>query len=143
MTKTKEKIIDFEKKGNVVRFYIGTADDYYGDDWNDVPYEHNAGRVYDEYVTRIIDIAFPFDMTVTEASDDWAYENNTPFCKDVLKNGDIPCIVAIPEEVNQYDPSFSKYAASTRCVRFFFNQPVETVLECPSAVVLKDIRKET
>ena len=69
------KIIDFEVKGNVVRFYLGNKTDewgwtnknykdrngntpdwlkpndtYYGDDWDDVPYEHNAGLVYDKFV---------------------------------------------------------------------------------------------
>lgn len=44
------KIIDFERKGNLVRFYLGDDDleEWYGDDWNDTPYEHNAGQVYDE-----------------------------------------------------------------------------------------------
>lgn len=42
------KIIDFERKGNLVRFYLGDDDlvEWYGDDWNDTPYEHNAERVY-------------------------------------------------------------------------------------------------
>ena len=142
MKNTNEKIIDFEKKGNVVRFFIGTANDYYGDDWNDTPYEHNAGCVYEEYVTRTIDVAFPFDTTVTEASDDWHYNNNTPFCKDDMKNGDIPCVIVIPKEVDEYDPCFTKYSASTRCVRFFFNQPAETILTCPIATILSDTRKE-
>ena len=46
------KIIDFDKKGNVVRFYLGedVCNDYWGDDWNDAPYEHNAGTVYNRYV---------------------------------------------------------------------------------------------
>ena len=47
------KIIDFERKGNIVRFYLGDVNNsngYYGDDWDDVPYEHNAGKVYEQYV---------------------------------------------------------------------------------------------
>lgn len=38
------KIIDFERKGNLVRFYLGDDDlaEWWGDDWNDTPYEHNA-----------------------------------------------------------------------------------------------------
>ena len=42
------KIIDFECTGNVVRFYLGKDNekDYHGDDWNDTPYECNAGTVY-------------------------------------------------------------------------------------------------
>lgn len=43
------KIIDFERKGNLVRFYLGDDDlhDWSGDDWNDTPYEYNAGQVYE------------------------------------------------------------------------------------------------
>ena len=77
------KIIDFEKKGNVVRFYLGEqtenwgwtnpeykdytgktptwlkpSDRYYGDDWDDKPYEHNAGTVYGEFIKGYKDIAF-------------------------------------------------------------------------------------
>ena len=45
------KIIDFEKKGNVVRFYYGkdSLKEWYGDDWDDRPYEHNAGEVYHRF----------------------------------------------------------------------------------------------
>ena len=59
------KIIDFERKGNVVRFYlikVDRNDDYYGDDWDDTPYEHNAGSVYDSFVNKIVDVFFPYDM---------------------------------------------------------------------------------
>ena len=46
------KIIDFDIKGNVIKFYLGQDNDmnYHGDDWDDVPYEHNAGEVYSEFV---------------------------------------------------------------------------------------------
>ena len=40
------KIVDFKKEGNIVRFYLGeTINGIYGDDWDDTPYEHNAGEV--------------------------------------------------------------------------------------------------
>ena len=87
------KIIDFEKKGNIVRFYLGEKtedwgwtnpeykdytgetpswlkpkDTYYGDDWDDAPYEHNAGQVYEEFIKGQKDIAFDLpapDIPVT------------------------------------------------------------------------------
>ena len=42
------KIIDYEIRGSCVRFYLGKDDDtdYHGDDWNDRPYDCNAGTVY-------------------------------------------------------------------------------------------------
>ena len=84
------KIIDFKKKGNVVRFYLGEetpdwgwtrsdytrngttpdwlkpSDRYYGDDWDDRPYEHNAGQVYEEFIKGYKDVAFDFDDLVLE-----------------------------------------------------------------------------
>lgn len=42
------KIIYWEKKGNVVRFYLCAADlkDWGGDDWSNTTYEHNAGGLF-------------------------------------------------------------------------------------------------
>lgn len=36
------KIIDFERKGNLVRFYLGDDDlaEWYGDDWNEIGRAH-------------------------------------------------------------------------------------------------------
>lgn len=75
------KIIDWERRGNVVRFYLG-ADSlkaWHGDDWNDAPWEHNAGTVYDEFVRGHVDVAFAFDCEVREAGQD---ELNSKWCKD-------------------------------------------------------------
>lgn len=65
------KLLDFDCKGNVVRFYLGRPDcvDYWGDDWNDSPYEHNAGCVYSSYVVGCVDIAFKYDVIVVEPCD--------------------------------------------------------------------------
>lgn len=64
------QIIDVERKGNVIRFYVGENGKQWGDDWNDAPYEHNAGTVYSEYVVRHVDYSIPFDLYVHEPSDD-------------------------------------------------------------------------
>ena len=54
------KIIDYEIRGSCVRFYLGKDDDtdYHGDDWNDRPYDCNAGTVFQEYITGYADIVF-------------------------------------------------------------------------------------
>lgn len=79
------KIIDIDNKGNVVRVYLGNDDcfDYYGDDWNDVPYEHNADTVYSKFIKEEIDIYFPFDYNVYPASEKFL---NSPYSKEDLKN---------------------------------------------------------
>lgn len=141
-----EKIIDFEKNGNVVRFYIGTSDDYWGDDWNDCPYEHNAGTVYSAYVTRIIDVAFPFDAKVLEPADDYpAWQGNSPYTKEDMKKRNTPCLIVVPEEIALNDwvyDSFTKYVGSDNVERFYFNDPVKKIQNCEIATVLKNERKE-
>lgn len=82
------KIIDFELKGNVVRFALGAdnCNDYWGDDWDDVPYEHNAGPVYDEFITGYATIYFSFSYEVMAPESDWHYRQNSPFCKKDFKD---------------------------------------------------------
>lgn len=117
------KIIDFECKGNLVRFYLGrdSLRSFTGDDWNDTPYEHNAGRAYDEYIAGVADIAFPFDALVLEpCSGDY---RDSRYCKDDMKNKKVPCIIVIPPAVakENYDTSFQFWSGCKEALRFFFH----------------------
>jgi len=60
------EVIDFERKGNLVRLYLGENGEQWGDDWNDAPYQSNAGKVYDKFVQHYFDIVFPFDCDIIE-----------------------------------------------------------------------------
>ena len=73
------KILDFECFGNIIKLYLGeTVNGIYGDDWNDTPYEHNAGTVYDKFYTDTVEIAFPLSTSVFEPC--FGY-SNSPYCK--------------------------------------------------------------
>ena len=120
------KVIDFEKKGNVVRLYLGddNCDDYWGDDWNDAPYEHNAERVYNRYVTDTLDFAMSPDADVVEPAEDWHYRGISEFCKDDFKQGKAPCLVICPHEVveEKYgDPCYTEVVEDIRCFRIYYN----------------------
>jgi len=80
------EIIDWERKGNLVRFYLGKNGEQWGDDWDDVPWEHNAGRVYDKYIEGYKTIAFPFEYNI--------YEPRLSCSKRDLINRIVPCLVA-------------------------------------------------
>lgn len=98
-------ICDWQTKGNVVRLWCCDQDKYddiWGDDWNDQPYEHNAGRVYDEYVDKVIDIYFDFDIVILEAEDDWSFGGNSPFSKQDFKEGKAPVFIAYWPHENDY-----------------------------------------
>lgn len=113
------KIIDFEKKGNVVRFYLGSDDckDYYGDDWDDKPYEHNAGLVYERYVVGHRDVAFPFEYAVVEPCDGVM---NSKWSKDDMKQQKVPCIVAVPNADRWYEEYFNEMNHNPQAIKFYF-----------------------
>ena len=104
------KIIDFEKRGNVVRFYLGNDDcnDYWGDDWDNVPYEHNAGIVYDQYIIDQAEVAIPLDCEVLEPADNLAYQGNSPYSKEDLKARKAPCLVVKRNTYGTYSNTLEK-----------------------------------
>ena len=100
------KVIDWEKKGNAVRFYLGrnSCAGWYGDDWNDRPYDCNAGRVYKKFICGWADICFPFGDGVFEPSD---CGGETPFAKKDFMTGALPVIIDVPERTMAADRRFS------------------------------------
>ena len=121
------KIIELEKRGNVIRFYCGKddCDDYWGDDWNDRPYEHNAERVYSEYIEEYIDVAVDMDYHVMEPADDWRYNNNTPFSKEDMKKRSVPCIIVVPNDDSYVSEEFNRYAVSDNVDKIYFGDSIE------------------
>ena len=120
------KIIDFERKGNVVRFYLGDDDceDYWGDDWNDAPYEHNAGTVYKRFVKGIHDVTLPFDALVLEPCSG-TYNSN--FSKEDMKKCACPCIIVVPKELaeNEWNTDFAYWVGSNKIQKYYFNDKME------------------
>lgn len=121
------KIIDFEKKGNLVRFYLGDGDDYWGDDWGDRPYEHNAGSVYERYIKGYKEIVFPFGVLVLEPCDG---ECNSRYSKEDMKKRKVPCILVVPEEraaEKFYSENFREWVDGLDVKRIYFDDD-ESVL---------------
>jgi len=94
-----QELIDCKIKGNMVRLYLGKNGKQWGDDWNDKPYEHNAGRVYDEYVEKIADISINFEYDVNEPAD-FAKDSNSNFCREDFIKGKIYAFAVINPENN-------------------------------------------
>lgn len=143
------QIIDFKRKGNVVRFYLGEktsdwgwtrpdytrsdgtipdwlkpSDKYYGDDWDDRPYEHNASQVYEEFIKGYKDIAFDFDDLVLEPCDgEW----NSVWSKDDMVVRKVPCIIVIPKEIvkDSWEDSFKYWVTCDGIKKFYFGDVLE------------------
>lgn len=73
------ELIDLRLKGNVVRLYFGKNGKQYGDDWDDAPYEHNAGVVYDEFVDFTMDVVFPFEIELETPASNCC---NSEYCRE-------------------------------------------------------------
>lgn len=95
------KTIDFELKGkNIFRLFFGdtSLEDYYGDDWEDEPYEHNAGEVHRKFVKGVMDFAIISDLNVFEP----ANCSTNLISKDYLKTTKNPCIIITKEPSIDY-----------------------------------------
>ena len=124
------KIIDFERVGNSVRFYLGEDDElcYLGDDWNDAPYGSNAGSVYPEYVKGYVDMFWPVEYYVLEPDEDMCVS------KFNLKDGDFPCIVVTNRD-DSYAWSYEHNAGRGEIERYYFEDSLEKLEESPNAYI--------
>ena len=126
-TTNPHEIIDFALKGNVIRFYLGKNGDQWGDDWDDAPYEHNAGQVYDEYVLSIFDCYVPFDCLVLEPCNGCS---NSPFCKEDMIKGKVPCIIIVPAKIAKEswnDYSFDYWLGNKDVIKVYFGDDISQV----------------
>lgn len=114
-----KQIIDIARKGNVVRLYLGEKTEkwgwtnpnykdytgktpewleptytFYGDDWDDTPYEHNAGLVYDYFIKGTKDLFFPFNTVLLMPEDGIL---NSEYCKDDFVDRKVPYLIAISD----------------------------------------------
>lgn len=129
-------IIDCERKGNALRFFLGKKDGewgytnkdfkdvdgktpswlrpsekYYGDDWDDAPYEHNAGLVYPEFVRGEFCCEFGYHYNVIEPRCGLL---NSPYCKDDMRERKIPALIVfspkfVNEEYLDWSEAFERY----------------------------------
>lgn len=104
------KIIDYEIKGCVLKLYLGDSKDYYGDDWNDIPFEYNAGIVYKKFIKKEIILYFPFNIEFLEAN---VLITNSGYCKNDFKNNKVSFIFIVNDimmnDINIFNYSFNTY----------------------------------
>ena len=119
-------IVDCEKKGNLVRFYLGNDPEYCGNGWGKYPYEDNAEPARSEYVLGYKDIVFPFESFVLEPSDN--YRGESHYCRNDFKKGIVPCIVvADPAQNGDYwgDTDFDRALCYKDVIKYYFGDEME------------------
>jgi len=126
----KNEIIDFEKKGNLIRFYLGKNGKQWGDDWDDAPYEHNAGKVYDEFIKGYCDIVIDFDYKAEEPHE-YLNVTNSEYCRqDMIKKK----IFALVIGVDEYQSKCLKH--------IYFGDKIEDILKLEHCHLVKLVYKE-
>ena len=124
----KLKIIDFHKKGNQVKLYLGkpSLKTWHGDDWDDISYEHNAGEVYDEFVETTTVLVFDFDDIVVEPADGiWS---GSGYCKDDMIARKVPFLCVLKKEAQDehtWYRSFSELVSHDKSIKYYFGDEIE------------------
>lgn len=141
-----KKIIDFEIRGCAIKLYIGECDDWGGDDWDDAPYEHNAGTVYDRYVTEEIVLHLKYDgCYIYEPSD--CSGLNSRYSKDDMKAHRVPMFVVLPETEHDscywytYEDFYSA-ACNENSILVYMGDDLKSVVESLEDYIVAFERKE-
>ena len=72
-------------RNNFAYFTRKPLNEQWGDDWNDAPYEHNAGEPYEDEPGQIKVLAFKGDFVTPEE----AYAPGSPYSIEDINNGRI------------------------------------------------------
>lgn len=107
------KVIDCSACGSVLRVSLGDdgLKDYWGDDWDDAPYDLNAGDVYDQYVSKVRCVWLGFDAQVEFIHTDYSKEGlrreGVPFVRVCFGDGmDKARYVRFDEPESDFDMDF-------------------------------------
>lgn len=123
------KVLDLERKGNLIRFFLGSdyLNKWYGDDWDDVPYELNAGPVYDSFVKVEVDVVLPYDTSIIDACEvsysEELYNYNASheeYCKYDYIYSDKPFAWFIPDDPYEGGPALASYLNAAKGIQKVF-----------------------
>ncbi len=124
------KIIDWETRENIVRFYLGDDElkEWYGDDWDDKPYEHNAGRVYSQFVTKTMDVNFNCDDLIVEPCEGYT---NSYLSKNDFRDRNIPCLIIVrsidlPDNQLEFS-TFEDWSDYKKSIKVYFGDDVHEI----------------
>jgi len=125
------KIIDFEtKRIDTVRFYLGNDDlkEWHGDDWDNVPYERNAHKVYEKYIAGTIDIILRDEDLIYEPCEGHL---NSSYSKNDFVSRKVPCAIIVKH--NDIDESriqtFEDLLGYERIIKIYFGDNIGEVLD--------------
>jgi len=117
------KVIDWKNGGFALRLYLGREDlkDWHGDDWDDAPWQDNAGQVYEEFVEYYIDIILPEEAKVWEPGG--CYE--VYLSKEQIIKRELPVIIDLLGTCWSYDNALQ----NKNTIKIYIGKPLSGVSE--------------
>ena len=82
-------------EGDKAYFTNLSLDEQWGDDWDDAPYEHNAGIPYSDSEDQIYTLFFDADISQPSS-----YFSNSPFSVKAINNGAVAWLSSWDKETN-------------------------------------------
>lgn len=94
-------LIDFHKPEhdlNQIELYYGLekVNGYCGDNWDETPYEEEAGKVYEAYLQKTTHYKLTNCVALQPSDTD---KENSGWCKNDLKEKLTPCLLLVPKRV--------------------------------------------
>lgn len=92
--------------GRIAYFTNCPLDKQWGDDWNDAPYEHNAGSPYEwipwrlekEGVPEYTIVTVMFECANLKTPAERAYNGNSAYSVEAINRGDVAWLSASPDK---------------------------------------------
>lgn len=84
-------------KDGLAYFYKGDIKDVWGDDWNDAPYEHNAGLPYMENEEDWIIV--PVNTEFVEELCQYERKINSTYSVEYINTGAVPWMILFGEKI--------------------------------------------
>lgn len=121
-------LIDFQKVGNVARLFLGNDKNYTGDDWNDRPYDANAGRVYDRYILGTVEMMIPFEYSLLEPKEP-EYLPSCSWCMDDMKERKCPALVVYKNKDLSWnrEDNFNKAVMDDNSVKIYLGDDLADI----------------
>lgn len=130
------EIIDYECKGNAIRFYLGKNGTQWGDDWSD-PFD-NASIAYQKHWAATIDLYVESDYTVLTPTD-ISYNYYSGYSKEKMMHRCFPCVVLIPDSATDdyYEFTFDKCQGHADATKFYCGQDLQDICNMTENVNLR------
>lgn len=113
-------IIDLQVNGSFITIFLGENGKQWGDDWDDAPFEHNAGQVYDKFVKEKLNFCLSPEYEFTSPS---SFYSNSPFSMESFRDRKVPRYIITKQ--NKWWSSFEEALCDKDAIQIYFGDSID------------------